>query len=97
MWKYDSNHIDKHDTLPMDIHTIAYTVKHIQYMSSTRVIPLLNVSIHKRPIWDPTLISTTNGSDHDDDIDVDSEHPVDYGKHCPRNMSRRLYLYRILR
>ena len=74
MWKYDSNHIDKHDTLPMDIHTIAYTVKHIQYMSSTRVIPLLNVSIHKRPIWDPTLISTTNGSDHDDDIDVDSEH-----------------------
>jgi hypothetical protein len=81
MWKYDRRIIEKHDVLPMDIHSIAYTVKHIQYMCSTRVVPLLNVSIHKRPIWDPTLISTGNGCHDNDNDNEDDDDDADTEKH----------------
>tara|TARA_B110000093_G_C12928227_1_gene392283 strand:+ start:34 stop:1302 length:1269 start_codon:yes stop_codon:yes gene_type:complete len=63
MWKYDST-VHKYDVVPMQTtESVGYTVKHIQYMCTTRVAPLLNVAIHKKPIWNPTLIADNDDND----------------------------------
>jgi hypothetical protein len=72
MWRYEPS-VHKHDALPMDAEAIGYTVKHIQYMCTTRVVPLLNVAIHKKPIWNPTLIADT---DCVHDVQFQEENPM---------------------
>ena len=50
MWKY-SNTTHNFDSLPVKNTNIPYDVKHIQYMCSTKILPHLNVSFHKKPVW----------------------------------------------
>lgn len=53
MWKFDSS-IHRQDQVPENI---PYDIKHLQYMSSRKVLPLMNVIIHKKPVWNPNIIA----------------------------------------
>ena len=56
MWKYDET-IHTFDSLPVKNLNIPYDVKHIQYMSSMKILPILNVSLHKKPVWNMVNIA----------------------------------------
>ena len=67
MWNYGSDQQKQYDSLPVDSDEIGYQVRHIQYMCSRQVSPLLNVGIYKKPVWDPTLIADSTSTA---DVDV---------------------------
>ena len=56
MWKFDST-VHRQDQLQIQIENIPYDIKHLQYLSSRKVLPLMNVIIHKKPVWNPHIIS----------------------------------------
>ena len=49
MWNYDIN-VHNFDSLPVKNSNIPYDVKHIQYICSRKILPILNVSLHKKPV-----------------------------------------------
>lgn len=57
IWNYDSKKMQL-DEIPAEYKT-AYTTRYVQYRSSNQIMPLLNVSINKKPIWAP-IISDNN-------------------------------------
>lgn len=57
IWNYDSTKMPL-DEIPAEYKT-AYTIRYVQYRSSNQIMPLLNVSINKKPIWAP-IISDNN-------------------------------------
>ena len=67
MWKYDST--STYNEPPLSIEEIGYPVRHIQYMNTIRVCPLLNVGIHKKPVWNPTILAN-------DKVDTITEGPT---------------------
>jgi hypothetical protein len=56
MWKFDSS-IHRQDQLQIPIENIPYDIKHLQYISSRKVLPLMNVAIHRKPVWNPNIIA----------------------------------------
>jgi len=56
MWKFDSS-IHRQDQLQVPIENIPYDIKHLQYFSSQKILPLMNVMIHKKPIWNPNIVA----------------------------------------
>ena len=56
MWKFDSA-VHRQDQPQVPIENIPYDIKHLQYLSSRKVLPLMNVIIHKKPVWNPNIIS----------------------------------------
>lgn len=44
------------DTIPEKVH-VPYNIRHIQYRNTNEVCPHLNVSFHKKPVWNPSLVS----------------------------------------
>jgi hypothetical protein len=68
-----------------------YPIRHIQYRSSTQILPHMNVSIHKKPVWTPVASSTTSNtmsriflsaiSDSSKEWVLDTNRPI-YKKHC---------------
>lgn len=55
MWNYDSKK-NPLDEIPAEYSgKIPYTIRYIQYRSSNQILPLLNISINKKPIWSPVI------------------------------------------
>jgi hypothetical protein len=55
MWNYDSKK-NSLDEIPTKYNKkIPYTIRYIQYRSSNQILPLLNISINKKPIWSPVI------------------------------------------
>ena len=54
MWKFDST---RQDQLKIPIQNIPYDIKHLQYLSSRKILPLMNVIIHKKPVWNPNIVA----------------------------------------
>jgi len=52
MWVHDSK---KNLDVPEECSQVPYTIRYIQYRSSNKILPLLNVSINKKPIWSPVI------------------------------------------
>jgi hypothetical protein len=59
MWNYDSKK-NSLDEIPAEYSgRIQYTIRYIQYRSSNQILPLLNISINKKPIWSPIIPGST--------------------------------------
>lgn len=50
MWTYEES-LHPIDKLPFALSNIGYDVKHIQYFSTTKILPLLNVPLYRKPVW----------------------------------------------
>ena len=44
------------DTIPSQVQ-IPYNIRHIQYRNVSDVCPHMNVSVHKKPVWNPTIVA----------------------------------------
>lgn len=73
-----------------DMDSIPYPIRHIQYRSSTQILPHMNISIHKKPIWTPVASTTSNTmsriflsaiADSSREWVLDINRPI-YKKHC---------------
>jgi len=53
-WKRDVNISD--DTVPQNI-SIPYNIRYIQYRNIHDILPNINVSIHKKPVWNPVIVA----------------------------------------
>lgn len=52
MWKYEES-LHPIDKLPIPPSQMCYDVKYIQYLSTSKILPLLNVPLYKKPVWNP--------------------------------------------
>jgi len=53
-WKRDLSVED--DAIPSNI-KIPYNIRYIQYRNIQEILPHINVSVHKKPIWNPVIVA----------------------------------------